>query len=263
MKQRPRKANKLKPIEVEKNLNKYLPSPANALKKAMRYSVLSGGKRIRPIITIESAKICGGSVKNAMPVACAIEFMHAYSLIHDDLPAMDNDDFRRGKPSCHKAFGEAIAILAGDALLTLAFNIIAKNARPEIGLAVIRDVSDAIGVNGMAGGQALDLEFQKNRKSKKFLNKINSLKTARLFEVSAKAGALTAGATQRQAKALQEFGFFFGMSFQAVDDRLDGENARRNEAECFSAKAKQKLKIFGKKADRLKDISDHILRRTK
>lgn len=248
------KGNKLKLIEINRNLEKYLPKGNDTIKKAMRYSVLSGGKRIRPILAIESSNICGGRIADVMPVACAIEFVHTYSLIHDDLPAMDNDDFRRGRPTCHKAFGEANAILAGDGLLTLAFNIIARNAHPGVGLAIIKELSDCIGVDGMVGGQALDLE-NKDR------DRINILKTAKLFEASAKAGALSAKASPAKVKALQKFGYYFGLSFQAVDDILDGEGKEYKNARLLIEKAKNELKIFSKRADKLKAISDDVLNR--
>ena len=251
----------MKLIEINKRLERYLPKGDDVVKKAMRYSVFSGGKRMRPLLVIEAAKACGGAVKEAMPIACAIEFIHTYSLIHDDLPAMDNDDFRRGKPTCHKIFGEANAILAGDALLALAFNIIADSAKPKIGLEIIKDISAAIGAEGMAGGQALDLEFKNEQKDKKISNKINLLKTARLFEASAKTGALAAGADRKKVKALQKFGLYFGLSFQMVDDHIDGEGRAGEEAFLLIEKAKKELKVLGKKADKLKSIADYSVKR--
>ncbi|MDP3791265.1 MAG: polyprenyl synthetase family protein [Candidatus Omnitrophota bacterium] len=252
--------NSLALIEIDKNLEKYLPKGDGIIQKAVRYSVLSGGKRIRPLILIESARVCAGSVKDAMPIACAIEFIHTYSLIHDDLPAMDNDDLRRGKPTCHKVFGEANAILAGDALLTLAFGIIARHTHAKAGLEIIQEVSEAVGVNGMVGGQALDMEFQ-DKKDRNILKKINLLKTAKLFEVSTKAGAIVAGAGRRETAALQKFGLNFGLSFQAVDDLLDGGAGARKEAAVFIERAKKELKIFGKKADKLKAMADYSVKR--
>lgn len=248
-------------IDINRNLEKYLPRGDGVIKKAMRYSVLSGGKRIRPILLIESYSLFGGQIKDAMPIACAIEFIHTYSLIHDDLPAMDDDDLRRGKEACHKVFGEANAILAGDALLTLAFNIMAKYTKPEIGLDIIKEISAAIGADGMVGGQALDLGFKKQRTDKNTLKKINLLKTAKLFEASAKSGAILAGAGSKEANALKKFGLYFGMSFQAVDDHLDGETDVREGAFLLIEKAKKELKIFGKKADRLKKIADYAVKR--
>lgn len=248
---------------VNKSLSKYLPKGDDAVKKAMRYSVLSGGKRARPIIAIEAAKLCGGKLQDVMPVACAIEFVHAYSLIHDDLPAMDNDDFRRGKATCHKIFGEADAILAGDALLTLAFGVIAEHLNPGPAARVISELSKACGADGMVLGQSLDLGLKNEKKDKKILNRINALKTAALFGFSAKAGAIVAGATAKKAAALERFGTYLGLSFQCVDDCLDGESSSRKHAEEFVKKAKAELKIFGKKADTLKYIADRLLTREK
>jgi geranylgeranyl diphosphate synthase type II len=248
-------------IDIKKNLEKYLPKGDDIIKKAMRYSVLSGGKHLRPLIVIEVSFLCGGSIKDAMPVACAIEFIHAYSLIHDDLPAMDNDDFRRSKPTCHKVFGEANAILAGDALLTLAFNILARYVNPKKSIEIIKEISEAAGVEGMAGGQAKDLEYQGKNKGKDIIRQINILKTARLFEVSAKTGAIVAGASYKKVNALQKFGLYFGLSFQAIDDHLDKGAKTRQEAFSLVEKAKKELKIFGKKADRLKTIADFAVKR--
>ena len=260
----------------------------------MRYSVFSGGKRIRPILTIESSKACGGNLKDVLPAACAIELVHTYSLIHDDLPAMDNDDFRRGKPTCHKMFGEASAILAGDALLTLAFNIIASKSKPVIGMKIIRELSDAIGANGMVAGQALDLEFQvkfgtnkgqgapraylsepmapesRRRpvgpeariKTGQWLKKIDLLKTAKLFSAAAKIGALTAGAQSNKIRALEQFGLDFGLSFQIVDDYLDGEGPmRRKSIASLIEKANSDLKVFGPNARGLRNMIEYLSRR--
>ena len=249
-------------IDIKKNLEKYLPKGDDIIKKAMRYSVLSGGKHIRPLIAVEAASLCGGSIKDAMPVACAIEFIHAYSLIHDDLPAMDDDDFRRGKPTCHKVFGEANAILAGDALLTLAFNILAKYVKPKKSVGIIKEISEAAGVEGMVGGQAKDLEFQDRNKNKDVVRQINILKTARLFEAAAKTGAMLSGASRKKIDALQKFGLYFGLSFQVVDDHLDSDAKTRKEAFLLVDKAKKELKIFGKKADILKTIADFAVKRT-
>lgn len=248
-------------INIDRDLRKYLPKGDDIIKKAMRYSVLSGGKRIRPMVALEAARICGGHIKDAMPVACAIEFIHTYSLMHDDLPAMDNDDFRRGKPTCHKVFGEANAILAGDALLTLAFSVIARYTKPKTGAVIAKEIAQAIGEDGMVGGQALDLEFYK-KKDKRILKKINLLKTAKLFEVSAKAGALSAGASSAKVRALQKFGLYFGLSFQAIDDYLDRETCAREEALVLAEKAKKELRPFGKRADKLKAIADFAVKRT-
>ncbi|MDO8525452.1 MAG: polyprenyl synthetase family protein [Candidatus Omnitrophota bacterium] len=244
------------------------------LRKAIRYSLFPGGKRIRPILVMESSRICGGSVKGALPAACAVELAHAYSLVHDDLPSMDDDDYRRGKPSCHKAFGEASAILAGDAMLTMAFNVIAKDrsifgGRAVRAIAAVRELSDAIGPAGMVGGQVLDLE---GRPSK--ISKINALKTARLFEASCRLGAIAASSDARKIAAMAGYGFNFGMAFQIKDDMADREGYARTVMasglafgmasglkECgrFIWAAKKPLKIFGKKAEGLIAMADYIL----
>jgi len=187
---------------------------------------------------------------------------------------MDNDDYRRGKPTAHKVFGEANAILAGDALLTLAFNIISKNLDPKIGLEVIKELSEATGTKGMVGGQVMDLEFSASggkglKKDKKMLTYINRLKTARLFEASARLGAIVAGSKPRETDTMAKFGTIIGMAFQIVDDLVDGEgyikifglNRSHQDAKNLVKKAKDVLRIFGKKADLLKDIADYVLTR--
>lgn len=209
---------------IDKALDKYLPpetAEPKILHRAMRYSVFPGGKRIRPIILIETAMACGGNAKNAMPAAAAVELVHAYSLIHDDLPSMDDDDYRRGKLSCHKKFGEAIAILAGDALLTLAFEIISGGYSPKISVAMIKELSGAIGSKGMVAGQAFDIAGDKDKV------KVNHLKTAKLFAASAALGAISAGAKPAKIKALRRAGADFGMKFQAADDVEDKDQDLR------------------------------------
>jgi len=249
--------------EIEKTLKKYLPKGDDALSKAMRYSVFSGGKRVRPIIVIESAKACRGSLRCALAPAVAIELVHTYSLIHDDLPAMDNDDMRRGKPTCHKVFGEANAILAGDALLTLAFNIIAKGTKPAMGIKIIEELSRSVGALGMVGGQALDLEFHGKVKDKAMYKKIDTLKTAKLFSAAARIGALAAQAEAKEIDALGRFGLNLGLSFQMVDDFIDGDGADNIEAKKLTQKANEELAIFGRRADRLKEIVEELSKRTR
>jgi geranylgeranyl diphosphate synthase type II len=247
---------------IDKNLDKFLPSAnkePGVLHRAMRHSVFSGGKRIRPVVLIEAAIACGGaSGRGAIPAACAIELAHTYSLIHDDLPSMDDDDYRRGKPSCHKKFGEANAILAGDALLTLAFGILAGKYPAGISAAMVKELSSAIGSEGMVGGQALDIAKSRHT------GKINYLKTAKLFEASAVLGALSAGAGDKKIEAVRGYGANLGIAFQAVDDILDGEAAASHKsAEIFTFKAKTFLIALGNKANGLKKIADRILNRTK
>jgi len=257
-----------KPLKklIDKSLDKFLPKASaepKALHAAMRYSVFSGGKRIRPIVLLECSRACGGNAGNAAPAASAIELVHTYSLIHDDLPSMDDDDYRRGKPSCHKAFGEANAILAGDALLTLAFNIIARNYKPDVCALIIKELSQAIGTKGMLGGQALDIELAGKKKDKKTKILINRLKTARLFELSAKIGAITADASAEKVAAMALYGACLGEAFQVTDDIIDGEKGFSvKDAEAAIRKSKESLKVFGKPAERLKEIADSILART-
>lgn len=252
---------------VDRYLDKYLPKESEEPKiihKAMRYSVFSGGKRLRPILVIESSKACRGRLKDALPVACAVELVHTYSLIHDDLPSMDDDDYRRGKPSCHKKFGEANAILAGDGLLTLAFNIISKREDSKVTAGVVMELSESIGTKGMVGGQVIDLEFKNRDKNKNILHNINRLKTSKLFEASAKLGGITAGAAKKELSALGRYGASLGMAFQIVDDIIDGEDYVRlfgtdeaaRDSEALIRRAKAALNIFGKKAKRLEEIAD-------
>lgn len=213
---------------VDKALDRLLPGkglyPAH-LAEAMRYAVFSGGKRVRPYLALESARVCGAAPSKAMPLAAALEMIHAYSLVHDDLPAMDDDDFRRGRKTCHRQFDEATAILAGDALLTQAF----------IALAEARDVSEprrrqsiavvgrASGFYGMVGGQAADLKHQKKKVRLEELARINALKTGCLITAACEAGALWAGATPAAVKRLKSYGREVGFLFQLVDDIIDGD----------------------------------------
>jgi len=246
---------------IDRELSKRLPRVSEKpqiLHKAMRYSVFPGGKRIRPIIVLEACKTCGGKNHDALAAACAVELIHTYSLIHDDLPSMDDDDFRRGKPSCHKKFGEANAILAGDALLTLAFNILADDLAPKIAVRAIRELSEAAGTHGMVGGQVLDIAKYKN------IAIINRLKTAKLFEAAAKIGAICAGASEKKIKAMAGYGANIGMAFQLADDLTDKKelgisdaSSARREAGQFIRKAKGGLKIFAA-ADDLRKIADLI-----
>src|SRR2546429_7381913 len=189
----------------------------------MRYSVFAGGKRIRPILCLETARVFFSEVTPALHPACAIEFIHTYSLIHDDLPARDNDDLRRGKPTCHKKFGEAIAILAGDALLTLAFETVgATPAAAERRAAILSEVAAAAGtINGMVGGQVADIEAEGKPVDPQMLEYIHRSKTAALIRASITAGALCAGAASEDVNRLRRFGETIGWAFQVTDDILD------------------------------------------
>lgn len=263
---------------INKALDKRLPKAGVSPKiihKAMRYSVFSGGKRIRPIILLESCRACCGKadkrpMSGAMAMACAVEMVHAYSLIHDDLPSMDDDDYRRGKLTSHKVFGEANAILAGDALLTLAFNVLANDLEPRTGIRAISELSGAIGTFGMVGGQVMDIEYKGKASIEKVKIEINALKTARLFEASAVMGALAAGASDKKIRAMASFGRSMGEAFQIVDDIMDKDPsgarhsgpAAKRRAGDINSKAKLALDTFGDKADTLRSIADMILKRS-
>lgn len=192
--------------------------------KAMRYSVLADGKRLRPIMCLEACRVFGGNIEDAIPTACAIEMLHAQSLIHDDLPCMDNDDYRRGKLTNHKVFGEATAVLAGDALLTFAPQIIiqqSKNLSAETKLRVVEEYCIAAGAYGLIAGQIVDIESEKKQISAETLEFIHTHKTADLFKLALKSGAIIAGASEAQILAMQEFAQKLGFAFQICDDILD------------------------------------------
>lgn len=193
--------------------------------KAMRYSAEGGGKRIRPVLTMEFAKACGGNLKTALDFGCALEMIHTYSLIHDDLPCMDNDDMRRGKPSCHIAFGEDTALLAGDALLTKAFSVLTSvtDIAPKNIVKAVSYLSSFAGINGMVGGQVIDLGFEKNPpKSSDDILKMYSLKTGALLKAAAVLGCLTSEAcSDEMIEIACEYGENLGLAFQIVDDILD------------------------------------------
>jgi geranylgeranyl diphosphate synthase type II len=212
---------------VEDALEHLLP-PAGAepqrLQEAIRYSMLAPGKRLRPILVLASAESIGGSAHTVLPTACALECIHAFSLIHDDLPCMDNDDYRRGRLTNHKVFGEAIALLAGDALLALAFELIAANAAdlaPDRALAAIQTIARASGTWGMVGGQVMDIESEGRDIAFGALQSIHALKTGALLTASSVVGAMLCGASSAQQGALREYGRRIGLAFQIADDILD------------------------------------------
>ncbi len=187
------------------------------LQDAILYSLIDGGKRVRPALCLGTADLIAGDDTAAMPAACALEMIHTYSLIHDDLPCMDDDDLRRGKPTTHRVYGEAMAILAGDALLTMAFDLLAaaENCR------VIREIAQAAGVGGMAGGQAIDLLSEHKSLSLDQLRKMHAAKTGALIRASVRSGAILAGATESQLESLTHYGEHLGIAFQIADDILD------------------------------------------
>lgn len=261
---------------IDKELDKYLPKPTvppQTIHKAMRYSVLNDGKRIRPILVLESAAACGGKVRDALPLACAVELIHSYSLIHDDLPSMDDADTRRGKPSLHVKYGEALAILAGDSLLTLAFNLMSHGTDERKACKIMFEISKAIGSFGMIGGQVMDLEIKKKAKKINLptAEYISLHKTASLIAASVKTGAMIAGAAEREIYTLQKYGEYIGLAFQIVDDMLDrdgyveifGLKGAREESRRLTERARDMLKPLGSKAGYLRGIADFILNRKK
>ena len=258
---------------VDAALDFYLPSEKEYPKEihsAMRYSVLSGGKRVRPILTLASCEACGGNLKGAVAAACAVEMVHAYSLIHDDLPAMDDDDFRRGKPTCHKKFGEGIAVLAGDALLTYAFELLSRGKDPAVNNEIISTLAEAIGSNGMIGGQVVDIQNQSDP-DLPTLTYINAHKTGALIAASCRIGAISAKAHKKKLDALKRYVEYICFTFQVVVDILDkegfalalGVDGAKREAARLIAKAHRELEVFGRKAKPLGDLADFILNRKK
>ncbi len=278
---------------VDAELDRLAPpenTPPETIHRALRYSLFAGGKRIRPILCIEAARAVGRPPGAVVAAACSLELIHTYSLIHDDLPALDNDDYRRGKLTNHKVFGEAMAILAGDALLTLAFQVLAQlDAPPERKAQLIAELATAAGtVGGMIGGQVADLEGEGKPPDAALLETIHRAKTGALLRASTRMGAIFAGATTEQYDALSCYGEHIGLAFQIVDDVLDVEESsealgktagkdaaqhkitfpavygletsrRMAEEEC--ARAHQVLAPFGEKAAGLHELADLIVRR--
>jgi geranylgeranyl diphosphate synthase type II len=285
---------KVQAAAVDVALDRFLPPETQrpeTLHKAMRYSVFAGGKRLRPVLVIAGAEAVGGTAERVMPTACALEMIHTYTLVHDDLPAMDNDDFRRGVPTNHKVFGEAIAILAGDALLTLAFRLVADNARTaDLGAiqAVVADVAEAAGHAGMVAGQVADLEAEGRQVGADTLDYIHVHKTGALIRTSLRVGAMLCGATAEQVRALSVAGANLGLAFQIVDDILDvvasseelgktagkdqiqqkatfpaihGIEASRARARSLIAEAEEALTAFGPRAEPIRALGRFILER--
>ncbi|MBI4875159.1 MAG: polyprenyl synthetase family protein [Acidobacteria bacterium] len=280
---------------VERALDRWAPAedtPPQTIHRAMRYSLFAGGKRLRPILCMEAARSVSAAVEGVENVACVLEMIHTYSLIHDDLPALDNDDLRRGRPTCHKVFGEAMAILAGDALLTLAFEVLAKtdaidDARRARLAAELASASGTAG--GMIGGQVNDLEGEGKTPDPVLLESIHRAKTGALLRASLRMGAIYAGATPEQYDALSRFGEHIGLAFQIVDDVLDversseelgktagkdaaqrkitfpavyGLEASHRMAERERLRAQDALDGLGARAARLRELADLIVYRT-
>ncbi len=234
------------------------------LLEAMRHAVLGGGKRLRPLLCLCAARACGGAEEAALRPGCALELIHAYSLVHDDLPAMDDDDVRRGRPACHKAFGEALAILAGDGLLTHAFSVLAQSVpAPLVGRAVAM-VAEAAGPLGMVGGQADDVSGEGRRRSLEQVESIHSRKTAAMFQAAVGLGGLLAGASPPQADALWAYGRALGMAYQLADDLRDqdgGQHVLPAGAGALIRKAADAVKPLGGKADALLAIARFVEKR--
>lgn len=260
---------------VEKALKHILASHTEPprLAEAMRYAVFTGGKRVRPFLVLEATRFCGAPVSKGLPLACALEMIHTYSLVHDDLPAMDDDDWRRGKKTCHRRYDEATAILVGDALLTLAFEVLAASraARPEAVGQTIRALARAAGPYGMVGGQALDMRHQKTTQNLALMNRINGLKTGCLIAVSLEGAALWAGAPARAARALVSYGQTIGFLFQVVDDIMDGDGYARilgkkgayRKAALLRDEAQKGLAPFGRRGEVLSAFADYLYSRTR
>ena len=281
---------------IDKTLEKLVP-PAKTfppvIHEAMRYSLFAGGKRVRPVLAIAAAEAVGAATADLLPVAGALEIIHTYSLIHDDLPAMDDDDLRRGRPTCHKAYGEAIAILAGDGLLTMAFEVLSdprrlKSIQARTLVSMIREIAVASGVFGMVGGQVVDIQSENKEIDFPTLEYIHTHKTGALIRASVRVGALYAKAGKRQFAALTRYGEMAGLAFQIVDDILDvtgkqeelgkdigsdlekgkktfpsflGLEESRRRAEEVVGEALDALKGFGRKADPLRELARFIINR--
>lgn len=233
-----------KAVFVNNGLKEALAGPdehPKNLHAAMHYSLFAGGKRLRPILTLASCEAAGGRVEDALYAACAMECIHTYSLIHDDLPALDNDDLRRGRPTCHKAFGEAFAILAGDALLTAAFEIIAKTPHPDKGAVVkaVYEAAVAAGSLGMVGGQAADIESEGREIEFPALEYIHIHKTGKLIRASVRCGAILGGAGPDGLRALTRYGESVGLAFQIADDILDVEGSTKDMGKAVGGDAKK------------------------
>ena len=274
-------------------LDRFLPkedqSPST-IHSAMRYSVFAGGKRLRPILCIAAAEACGGEIEDALLPACAVELMHTYSLVHDDLPAMDDDDLRRGRPTCHKVYGEGMAVLCGDALLTEAFIVISQTkATKHYGAReYVAELAATGGSLKLIGGQVLDLEGEGKKLEKDDLIRIHEAKTAALLTTSLRLGGMTANAKPEKLQALSDFGYALGLAFQVIDDILDvtqstevlgktaGKDAAvekstypsvlgledsRKEAAMLTKQALDALEPLGKKAARLREIASSLLER--
>jgi len=278
---------------IDRALDRFLPK-ANTqpptIHQAMRYSLFAGGKRLRPILCLAAAEACGGKIEKAMPLACAMECIHTYSLVHDDLPSMDNDDFRRGRPTCHKVYGDGIAVLAGDALLTIAFEIV-SHAEPTSRYnmsTLLREVAVAAGSQRLIAGQVADLEAEGKKTTRDELSYIHKNKTAAILTTTVRIGGMSANANPQKLAAVTKFGRALGLAFQVIDDILDvtqtseklgksagkdiaaqkatypaviGLDASRAEARRLTRQAHRALSIFGVNATALHALANYLLER--
>ncbi|MGJ8644470.1 MAG: polyprenyl synthetase family protein [Luteolibacter sp.] len=277
--------------EVDSAMDGLLPEEnvrPGSMHEAMRYCVFAGGKRLRPVLCLAAAEACGGARESALPAACALEMMHTYSLVHDDLPCMDDDDLRRGRATCHKVYGEGMAVLCGDALLTEAFAVLTKAKGTEsysVG-DMVAELALTGGSRKLIGGQVLDLEGEGKKPSLEELVRIHEAKTAALLSCSVRLGGMSANATPEELEVLTTFGHSLGLAFQVIDDILDvtqtteklgktagkdeavekatypavvGLEESRKEAERLTAEALASLEIFGAKGTRLREIAEWML----
>ena len=279
-------------LMINEKLEKLLPAAKESVVcEAMRYSVFNGGKRIRPVLTLEFCRLCGGREEEALSFACAVEMIHAYSLIHDDLPCMDDDDTRRGNPACHIRFGEANALLAGDALLTLAFEtVLNAGLAPEMIINAGKELSAAAGWAGMIGGQVMDLQNEGKQVELEELLETDYKKTGKLIIASAVLGCIAAGAEEEKVRAAAQYAYNLGLAFQLVDDILDvtgnaetlgkpvgsdegnkkttyvsviGTDAAKEKISGLTLAANDALKIFGEQAEYLQKLADSLTKRKK
>jgi len=259
-----------------KDLFNHLEYPCATLKETCEYVIFSNGKRLRPILVIASFEIFSSEITKVLPSACAVELIHNYSLIHDDLPCMDNDDFRRGIPTCHRKFSEALAVLTGDALLTLAFQIVSESVTKQENnsnniLRVIMELSKSAGIQGMVGGQCMDVTPQYNKET---LEKLYSLKTGALITASVKIGGILGRASKEELEVLENYGKRLGVVYQIIDDLLDkgtenkgilmfySEEEARTLAWKLTAEAISAISIFGDKSIHLKELAQYLCKRS-
>lgn len=280
--------------DVETTLARVLPLPEGdhaIIAEAMRYAALGGGKRLRPFLVIETARMLGGDLENAHSVGAALECLHVYSLIHDDLPCMDDDDLRRGRPTVHKAYDEAIAVLAGDGLLTHAFAILgdaAAHADPVIRARLVCELAQKGGISGMIGGQVIDITVSESDRDEDLITRLQAMKTGALIDFAVRAGGILSGSSETELESLSHYARDMGLAFQIQDDILDvegdealmgkavgkdedlgkatfvsllGLDAAKEKAKALGEDAKNHLSPFGKRADTLKATVDFVLNR--